>query len=75
MFFTRDGLEQSSAEVVARHTARRYAGAATVADLCCGIGGDLLALAAGSAVVAVDRDPCTSGWPPATRTRTASGTR
>ncbi|MGH3277128.1 MAG: THUMP-like domain-containing protein, partial [Streptosporangiaceae bacterium] len=29
---------------------------ATVADLCCGIGGNLTALAAGSRVVAVDRD-------------------
>ena len=27
MFFTRDGLEQASAEVVARHRAARYAGA------------------------------------------------
>jgi hypothetical protein len=61
MFFTRDGLEQASSEVVARHRATRYAGAATgpglVADLCCGIGGDLIALAAGHPVHAVDRDP------------------
>jgi len=61
MFFTRDGLEQASAEVVARHRAARYATAVTgsgpVADLCCGIGGDLIALAAGHPVRAVDRDP------------------
>jgi hypothetical protein len=56
MFFTRDGLEQASSELVARHRARRYAGAAQVADLCCGIGGDLLALAVGRHVLAVDRD-------------------
>lgn len=59
MFFTRDGLEQASPEPVARHRAARLASAApdVVADLCCGIGGDLLALA-GSAqrVLAVDRD-------------------
>jgi hypothetical protein len=47
MFFTRPGLEQSSSEVVARHRAARYASFERVADLCCGIGGDLLALAQG----------------------------
>ena len=57
MFFTRPGLEQASAEVIARHRNARYAGAALVADLCCGIGGDLVALAEGRAVLAVDRDP------------------
>ena len=67
MWLTRDGLEQASAEPVARHRAARYAGADRVADLCCGIGGDLVALAgrsdgAGAAdsvgeVLAVDRDP------------------
>jgi THUMP domain-like/RNA cap guanine-N2 methyltransferase len=62
MFFTRPGLEQSSSEVVARHRAARYAPFGRVADLCCGIGGDLLALAQcgpalGRRVLAVDRDP------------------
>jgi hypothetical protein len=57
MFFTRAGLEQASAEVVAEHRRRRYRGCVTVADLCCGIGGDLVALAAESDVVGVDRDP------------------
>jgi SAM-dependent methyltransferase len=58
MFFTRPGLEQASSELVSAHRARRYTGAATVADLCCGIGGDLTALAAaGHHVLAVDRDP------------------
>jgi 16S rRNA G966 N2-methylase RsmD len=45
MFFSRAGLEQASAEVVSRHRASRFATAARVADLCCGIGGDLIALA------------------------------
>ncbi len=57
MFFTRDGLEQASAELISRHRAPRYAGAGRVADLCCGIGGDLLALAGQHDVLAVDRDP------------------
>jgi len=57
MYFTRAGLEQATAEIIARHRATRFAGALRVADLCCGIGGDLIALAAGREVVAVDRDP------------------
>jgi hypothetical protein len=57
MLFTRTGLEQASGDRVARWRARRYAGPAVVADLCCGIGGDTAALAADHAVVAVDRDP------------------
>jgi hypothetical protein len=57
MYLTRDGLEQASSEQVARHRAARYAAFDRVADLCSGIGGDLLALAAGRAALAVDRDP------------------
>jgi hypothetical protein len=72
MLFTRAGLEQASSELAAGHSAARLASFATVADLCCGIGGNLAALAgagtgAGSGaggtapggsrrVVAVDRD-------------------
>jgi SAM-dependent methyltransferase len=57
MWFTRDGLEQASAEPLARHRAGRYAGYGRVADLCCGIGGDLCALAPGRDALAVDLDP------------------
>jgi hypothetical protein len=57
LLFTRDGLEQSSSEPVARHRAGRYAGFPLVADLCTGIGGDLIALANGRAALAVDLDP------------------
>jgi hypothetical protein len=57
MFFTRAGLEQASAEVVARHRRARFAGHGTLADLCCGIGGDLAALAGEHQVRAVDQDP------------------
>jgi SAM-dependent methyltransferase len=56
MLFTRPGLEQASSELAARHSAARYCGARTVADLCCGIGGNLAALSPGRRVIAVDRD-------------------
>jgi THUMP domain-containing protein/RNA cap guanine-N2 methyltransferase len=56
MLFTRAGYEQSSSEPVARYRAGRLKDARQVADLCCGIGGDLIALAAASEVLAVDRD-------------------
>jgi SAM-dependent methyltransferase len=57
MFFTRAGLEQASAEIVADHSARRFAGMAAVGDFCCGIGGDLAALATNAdRVLAVDAD-------------------
>jgi hypothetical protein len=58
MLFTRAGLEQASSEATATHTAARFAAASVVADLCCGIGGNLLALAqaAGRRVLGVDLD-------------------
>jgi hypothetical protein len=57
MYFTRPGLEQATAEPIARHRAARYRGFARLADLCSGIGGDLIALAAQAPTLAVDRDP------------------
>ena len=57
MYFTRPGLEQASSERMARHHASRYEPFARVADLCCGVGGDLIGLAAGRAALAVDLDP------------------
>jgi SAM-dependent methyltransferase len=56
MWFTREGLEQASTEPLARHRAGRYTRFDRVADLCCGIGGDLCALAPGRDAVAVDVD-------------------
>ena len=51
------GAEQATAEAVARHKARRFAAAGgPVVDLCSGIGGDALALATSSEVIAVDLD-------------------
>jgi THUMP domain-like/RNA cap guanine-N2 methyltransferase len=56
MFFEREALEQASGERIARWRARRFAGRPVVADLCCGIGGDTIALAEVAPVIAVDRD-------------------
>jgi hypothetical protein len=56
MLFTRAGYEQSSSEAIASYRAGRLGPAHRIADLCCGIGGDLIALAAPSDVLAVDKD-------------------
>ncbi|MFF7971666.1 methyltransferase domain-containing protein [Streptomyces sp. NPDC007905] len=63
MFFTPNGVEQSTRASVAAYRAGRMKelGVTSVADLCCGIGGDAIALArAGIRVLAVDRDPLTA---------------
>jgi hypothetical protein len=66
MFFTPVGLEQATDESIANYKASRFAShfrttQEPLADLCCGIGGDLIALARyggmGGPVVGVDRDP------------------
>ncbi|MEX2310718.1 MAG: hypothetical protein WD738_24335 [Pirellulales bacterium] len=63
MFFTRVGLEQATDEWVAAYKAARFASqragsspTPAVADLCCGIGGDLLGLTGQGPAVGVDRD-------------------
>jgi hypothetical protein len=56
MFFTPRSLEQATSQVVAACKARRFAPDASVADLCCGIGGDLTALARRCRVRGVERD-------------------
>ena len=45
MFFTRRGLEQASGQRLAEYKASRFQSLKSVADVCCGIGGDLLSLA------------------------------
>ncbi|MET9426883.1 methyltransferase domain-containing protein [Streptomyces sp. NPDC003036] len=63
MYFTPNGVEQSTRASVGAHRAARFRelGVRGVADLCCGIGGDAIALArAGIRVLAVDRDPLTA---------------
>lgn len=60
LWFTRAGLEQSTAQAIARYRAARYDTVPHVYDLCCGIGGDLLGLLQelpAVSVTAVDRDP------------------
>jgi hypothetical protein len=69
MLFTRRGLEQATDEWVARYKANRFAAqpagasstpagtARTTADLCCGIGGDLVALTNCATAIGIDRDP------------------
>lgn len=60
LYFTQAGLEQAtSAPVAAQHLAR-YRGVGRIADLCCGIGGDLRAFASGHDTLGVDRDPLTA---------------
>ncbi|MFD8412910.1 methyltransferase domain-containing protein [Streptomyces sp. NPDC059650] len=63
MYFTPGGAEMATRAPVAAYRAERFAalGVRSVADLCCGIGGDALALARlGIRVLAVDRDPLTA---------------
>ena len=57
MYFTRAGLEQATAEPVARLHARRFAASGELVDLCCGIGGDLIALGARGRARGIDLDP------------------
>jgi hypothetical protein len=64
MLWTEAGLEQATRSTVAAHRAQRFVelGAARAADLCCGVGGDLLALvrAGLQQVRGVDTDPVTA---------------
>ena len=65
MFFTKRGLEQATGQELAIYKAARFSGCEHVADICCGIGGDLLALrdrndSAASAATGVDADELTA---------------
>ena len=64
MYFTPDGLEQATRTAVGSHRAARIAATlpgASVVDLGCGIGGDLISAArAGLRVTGVERDPETA---------------
>lgn len=53
MWFDRTGLEQSTSEAVANYKARRFTG--DVVDICSGIGGDSIAIAANVDVTSIDR--------------------
>lgn len=64
MYFTRTALEQSTSEIIAAYKARRFASLARVADICCGIGGDLIALANGrpEQLLGLDMDPVVAAF-------------
>jgi methylglyoxal synthase len=53
MWFDRTGLEQSTSEPVANYKAKRFSG--DVVDICSGIGGDSIAIAANANVTSIDR--------------------
>lgn len=55
MWFDRKSLEQATPELVSQHKASRFSG--TVYDFCCGMGGDLVALANNATVIGVDLEP------------------
>jgi len=56
MFFTQRSLEQATDQHTAAHKAERFQPGRRIADLCCGIGGDLLSLARQGSVCGVDND-------------------
>ncbi len=66
MFFTGRSLEQSTSLLIANYKAKRFSKVSRVADICCGIGGDLMSIAKrDSAIpifetVGVDSDPIAS---------------
>lgn len=60
LFFTPLGLEQATDQHIAAYKAGRFPRQSHVADLCCGIGGDLLAFAGRGPVTALDRDRATA---------------
>lgn len=57
MWFSRQGFEQSTSEIVALHKAKRFDG--EVLDLCSGIGGDAIALSSANQVTSIDCNPVT----------------
>ncbi len=57
LFFTAVGLEQATDGWTAAYKAERFRAAGRAIDFCCGIGGDLMALADCSPAQGVDRDP------------------
>ena len=68
MFFTGRSLEQSTSQLIATYKSKRFAQCNRVADICCGIGGDLISLARRDAdnnsieTVGFDSDPVTSNF-------------
>jgi hypothetical protein len=57
LYFTRQGLEQATDQWLAQFKAQRFPIGQVMADLCCGIGGDLFGLALRGLVTGVDVNP------------------
>ncbi|MDO4571662.1 MAG: hypothetical protein Q4D38_14870 [Planctomycetia bacterium] len=57
MYFTRVGLEQSTDFYIAQYKAKKFPKDLPTADVCCGIGGDLCALAKRGTTVGIDCSP------------------
>ena len=56
MFFTARLLEQATDEPIAAYKAGRFPRSGLVADLCCGLGGDLLAFGGHGQAIGIDRN-------------------
>lgn len=57
MFFTTKGLQQSTDELIAGYKSQRFGKYNSIADYCCGIGGDLVQLGMAGRAVGYDLDP------------------
>ncbi|TWU27312.1 class I SAM-dependent methyltransferase [Bythopirellula polymerisocia] len=57
MFFTDRALQQATDLGIARYKACRFGAGKKVTDYCCGIGGDLLAIAERGLTIGLDQDP------------------
>lgn len=60
LFFSRVGLQQSTDQQLAEYKSGRFKDNCSIIDLCCGIGGDLMALSEAHEVVGVEIDPATA---------------
>lgn len=60
LFFTKEGWEQSSGEVIANYRAGRFPAEVPLLDACCGIGGDARSFSERMPVVAVDANPASA---------------
>lgn len=62
MFFTRKAFEQATDQAIAAHKANRFAPDSRVIDACCGVGGDLIALAKRANAIGIDADPALAAF-------------
>ena len=56
LWFTRAALEQASHQRISQHRISHLTGVTSIADICCGCGGDLFALATVAPCIAIDND-------------------